>query len=297
MNNLIDESLFIKNEYENSFSYTLVDNDLFSMTEYKILQNKRNDNFIECQKVNYNGKIQLFYLCDGLITFENYLLTSNDQQIEKILSELLASVLKIQKNGFLYCHNIDLLPHHIFVEPSKLQIKFTYIPTKGTSYKDLYYFEDSLKQMLVSMLNKSGKLINNRILDDLKNKSFSLIQIYQHIKTGTFETHIPKEKRIIKLVSINSLVHTEIIINKNEFILGKKQELVDGAISYNKMISRVHCKIIKDNHKLMIMDLNSSNGTYVNQIKLQPQKLYSVKNGDYIRLANSNFKLVIDGGK
>lgn len=297
MNDLKDKSLFIKKEYENCFSYTLADNELFSMTEYKILQNKRNDNFIECQKVNYNGKIQLFYLCDGLITLENYLLTSNDKQIEKILSELLASILKIQKNGFLYCHNIDLLPYHIFVEPSKLQIKFTYIPTKGTSYKDLYYFEDSLKQMLVSMLNKSGKLINNRILEDLKNNSFSLIQIYQHIKTGVLETYMPREKRIVKLVSLNSVVHTEIVINKDEFILGKKQGLVDGVISYNKMISRVHCKIKQDGQKLMIMDLNSSNGTYVNHIKLQPQKLYSIKDGDYIRLANSDFKVIIDGGK
>ena len=297
MNDLKDKSLFIKKEYENCFSYTLADNELFSMTEYKILQNKRNDNFIECQKVNYNGKIQLFYLCDGLITLENYLLTSNDKQIEKILSELLASILKIQKNGFLYCHNIDLLPYHIFVEPSKLQIKFTYIPTKGTSYKDLYYFEDSLKQMLVSMLNKSGELINNRILEDLKNNSFSLIQIYQHIKTGVLETYMPREKRIVKLVSLNSVVHTEIVINKDEFILGKKQGLVDGVISYNKMISRVHCKIKQDGQKLMIMDLNSSNGTYVNHIKLQPQKLYSIKDGDYIRLANSDFKVIIDGGK
>ena len=42
------------------------------------------------------------------------------------------------------------------------------------------------------------------------------------------------------------------------------------------------------------MDLDSLNGTYLNNIRLQTQRPVIIKNGDNIRLANSEFKVVIE---
>jgi len=39
--------------------------------------------------------------------------------------------------------------------------------------------------------------------------------------------------------------------------------------------------------------LQSANGTYVNKIRLQPNKPCAINNGDIIRLANSDFQVVI----
>ena len=43
----------------------------------------------------------------------------------------------------------------------------------------------------------------------------------------------------------------------------------------------------------MITDLQSANGTYVNKAKLQPNQSTPIKNGDVIRLANSDFQVSI----
>ena len=97
----------------------------------------------------------------------------------------------------------------------------------------------------------------------------------------------------LKLVTINSPVNVEIKVTKDTFVIGKNARVVDGVVSFNKMISRVHCKITKNDGKYMITDLESANGTYVNRVR-QPAGLPCyIKNGDIVRLANSDFEVVI----
>ena len=83
-------------------------------------------------------------------------------------------------------------------------------------------------------------------------------------------------------------------MTKDEFTIGKKQELVDGAIAFNKMISRSHCKIARQGEHFVIIDLGSANGTYVNGPRIQAGQPYPIKNGDLIRLANSEFQVSIE---
>lgn len=93
----------------------------------------------------------------------------------------------------------------------------------------------------------------------------------------------------IMLVGVKTPVKIEIVINKEDFIIGKKFDSVDGLIQFNKAISRVHCKIVHSGKKYFIADLNSSNGTYVNGARVDPNRQASIAPGDKIRLANSDF--------
>lgn len=88
-------------------------------------------------------------------------------------------------------------------------------------------------------------------------------------------------------------MRVELVVNKNEFLIGKKGSVVDGMISFNNMISRVHCKICKNGEQVTITDLESANGTFLNKVKLMPNQPYPIKNGDVIRLANSDFQVSI----
>ena len=83
----------------------------------------------------------------------------------------------------------------------------------------------------------------------------------------------------------------EIDITKDSFVIGKNASSVDGVISFNKMISRVHCRIDCRKGNYTITDLQSANGTYVNRVRLQPNQPQPIKNGDVIRLANSDFQV------
>ena len=82
--------------------------------------------------------------------------------------------------------------------------------------------------------------------------------------------------------------------SQSEFVIGKNPALVDGPITFNKAISRIHCKIVKEGEGYRICDLNSANGTYVNGERLEPNEQRIIKKGDIVRLANSDFEIIIE---
>lgn len=85
-------------------------------------------------------------------------------------------------------------------------------------------------------------------------------------------------------VNINeNIERTE--ITKQEFIIGRQKDRVDYLLVY-KVVSKVHAKIIKNDEKYYIKDLDSKNGTFINGQKLYPDSKYILNNNDIITLAN-----------
>ncbi len=89
--------------------------------------------------------------------------------------------------------------------------------------------------------------------------------------------------------AINSPVQITLVITEPEYLIGKNPNAVNGAITHNPAISRVHCKISFSAGHYYLTDMGSANGTYVNQQRLNKQQTVEIRNGDYIALANSNF--------
>ena len=98
---------------------------------------------------------------------------------------------------------------------------------------------------------------------------------------------------LLRIIAMNAPTRVEIVVNKDVFVIGKKPELCDGVINFNKMISRSHCRINKNGNQYTITDLQSANGTYVNRVRLQPNQPYQINSGDLVRLANSDFQVSI----
>ena len=85
------------------------------------------------------------------------------------------------------------------------------------------------------------------------------------------------------MVALNAPTRFEIKIDRDEIVIGKKKELVDEVVPFNKMISRKHCKVIRNNGIFYIMDVGSLNGTYVNELKLLPNQAHQINKGDIVR--------------
>ena len=85
----------------------------------------------------------------------------------------------------------------------------------------------------------------------------------------------------------------KIIINKACFKIGREKSSCDYVIADNRAVSRIHAKIITRNNRCYIIDLNSVNKTYVNDVIIPPQKeteLSSFNSQLKIRLANEEFR-------
>ena len=80
-----------------------------------------------------------------------------------------------------------------------------------------------------------------------------------------------------------------ILINKPLFRLGKERSFVDYFIGVNSAISRSHANIIRQGDEFFIVDANSTNHTYVNNVMISSGVEHPLKHGDKIRLANEEF--------
>ncbi len=54
----------------------------------------------------------------------------------------------------------------------------------------------------------------------------------------------------------------------------------------NEHISRNHAKIIFENGSVYIEDLNSTNGTFINDSQIKPKKKYKLREADTIKLSS-----------
>ena len=89
---------------------------------------------------------------------------------------------------------------------------------------------------------------------------------------------------------VNTPVCVQMLINKIGFVMGKA-DVCDGILDFNEEISREHCKIIWRDGIYYIVDLNSTNGTYLNGEALAANREYPIHPGDRLRLSASTFKV------
>lgn len=78
-------------------------------------------------------------------------------------------------------------------------------------------------------------------------------------------------------------------INKDQFYVGKDGLKSDFCVKGNPSISRTHALIKRVDNVFYIEDLKATNGTYHNDVKLQPSQSVKLSNGDRIKMADEEF--------
>lgn len=82
-------------------------------------------------------------------------------------------------------------------------------------------------------------------------------------------------------------------INKPRFRIGKERSYVDYFIGDNTAISRSHADIISRDGRYYLVDMNSTNGTFVDGMMISSGEEIAIDTGSRIRLANEEFEFEI----
>ena len=98
------------------------------------------------------------------------------------------------------------------------------------------------------------------------------------------------------LVSCNRTKSHDIVIDKDEILIGKIQGVVDFYLN-GMNISRIHAKVFRDQEDYGIVDMGSTNGTYVNGERITEGKWVRLKNNDEVQLADIKFVFKTGEGK
>lgn len=283
-----------------NFAYTLVSNDAFSATEYKVLQSQTNGCFVQCMKNLYNGHIQMYYMPESYKPLQTLLPQLDTNGFLTIAANLFSAIIDVNAIGFLTCQNIDISLDHIFVDATNYKVKLVYVPLVSKIRSDQGEFENDLRTSLIKTITSYPNLESDKLKKFsgvLSDGSFSLTDVRNRAngqKTGGSGVGGMSSRRPEMIIAaLNAPQALEICVDKDSFVLGKKADSVDGCIPYNNYIGRIHCRINYLDNKYTITDLQSKNGTFVNQVRLQADKPCDLHNNDIIRLANSDFKVII----
>ena len=95
-------------------------------------------------------------------------------------------------------------------------------------------------------------------------------------------------------VTAGSHSGTEIPISGDKFLIGRSESCQLRPKSDS--ISRKHCIIVIRDGRVLIQDLKSRNGTYVNEKRLPSDRAKILNAGDVLKLGKLQFEVVIEHG-
>lgn len=79
-------------------------------------------------------------------------------------------------------------------------------------------------------------------------------------------------------------------ISSFPFLLGKEQGSVNLPIR-DMSVSRIHARFLQEDGELYLEDMHSTNGTFVNDLPLQPHERFAVRRGDILQFGKAEFIL------
>ena len=80
-----------------------------------------------------------------------------------------------------------------------------------------------------------------------------------------------------------------IVINKNQFKIGRERSRVDYCISDNTAVGRLHAIIVNRGGSAYVVDQNSTNCTFVNSVRATANQEVRINSGDKITFADEEF--------
>lgn len=91
-----------------------------------------------------------------------------------------------------------------------------------------------------------------------------------------------------KLYALDRRNKRHIELTKFPYTVGKMIGCVDCALA-DDSVSRIHARFEKEGDTIRLIDMNSTNGTYKNGLRLQPQESVEIEPGDEIRFGQLNY--------
>lgn len=292
-----------------NFAYILEDKTDFLITEYKMMHGQEADFLLKCVKMLYNGKTELYYDTKSCLPLAIQSGAEDTEGMISVLGNILHEVRRVTENGFLSLLKLDISADKIWVDPATRKVRFVYLPVAERLHKDVVEFEEHLREELKKTVEKRSDKDDKRFADFFQiigrsgycRKDSASVDGGSENESGASNSFDKNKKVSLErnnkecaLVSLTAGSPIRLTVTKQEYVIGKSTEQADGVAGFSKMISRRHCKIVKRGSGYAVVDLNSSNGTYLNGMQLFPGREYPVKNGDIIRMAISDFQIVME---
>lgn len=137
--------------------------------------------------------------------------------------------------------------------------------------------------------------------DGKKTKQIDIVP--GNVSTGPIKETAAPVKSNVTWISLHLLESGQIIpiSDRLEFTLGRTSENqpimpdidLSASKAYEYGVSRLHAAVRLINGMIILMDLGSANGTYLNGTRLTPNIEHPIKHGDIISLGKLKIQIVL----
>lgn len=97
-----------------------------------------------------------------------------------------------------------------------------------------------------------------------------------------------------KVVLHNVSTGVDVTLEGTLIVLGRSSRSSSVSLSTDITLSRRHCSLEKRGNGWVVMDLGSSNGTWVGKDRLQPNVAYPLKDNSLLRLGGVSFTVKLE---
>lgn len=272
--------------------YLLGPNARFYNTEYKIMEN--NSDLLDCYKASLNGRTELVYITENLVPLSVVLPQLTEDSFLILAIKLCEAIKGIAENGFLNWQHIDFSKDRIFYQPADKSLHLVYLPVEGVYISP--GFMDKETRSFISSLTRETRDPDSQKMAVLRSHVHTVEESLQEFignlsKLLRTKVLIVEESHGVRLLLHNNDLNHTITVDKPEFTIGKKAAVVDGLITYSKFVGRVHCRIVKREKEFYVYDLESKNGTFVNNKIVEPENGVLLRDGDRLKIADVVFSV------
>ncbi len=278
----------------------------------KMLESNEIEGLIHPISMEMDGCLTLKYNTGSSYVLDRlFLRLKPDGGFLRILMEQIERLLVRLKEYLLEPDDLVIRPEYMFYDWGGKVLRLIYIPGYGRSlrlqlkefleyimkifdHRDdegvryMYGMYDLVSEDTFSLEDFSYKLEASNASEEQSNSQEQLPLAYE---TSTASgSLVPQENHITKLVPLTSGALKEIILSKyDEMILvGRGKKETDYRIQTTQ-ISRVHACIYLRSNGVYIEDRESTNGTFINSVRLEPLKQQLIQVGDLVNFANEEF--------
>ena len=320
----IDQNLDLEVRRGTSFSaYVLHSDDMFSQSDYKLLNGQRNSGLLMCLCSRYNGMRKLTYFSDDLIPLRSCLPDISPEQFVVVMASIASEIIKVQHNGFLSSGKLDLDIDAIYINTQTCAASLIYLPIKenvsGSDSTKLFNYYCQLMFYIMGQYAQLKPLI--RTVAGFANSSLGRFDVLiNHLdsafaigeralneyaaqqqrkdvssRTGSNIRNVPSvesyAKRVNKLVGMAEGRMIQIDLTQGKTVIGKSRLSASFVIEGAPTISNRHCEIEVADAGAIVRDLGSTNGTYVNGMRLGRGQAAKLDVGDILKLASIEFEV------
>ncbi|MBD5521511.1 MAG: FHA domain-containing protein [Lachnospiraceae bacterium] len=153
--------------------------------------------------------------------------------------------------------------------------------------------EHELQQDIYDEFRDEKPVVLQDVLDKNINSNINMNKNLRQEKTKerygeTVFMDLRKQKMEYKLYALDKKNKKHIELTQFPFTIGKMAGCVDCVLT-DDSISRLHARIEKQDEKVLLTDMNSTNGTYKNGLRMEPSETVELEPGDEIRFGKLNY--------